>query len=82
MAFDAMPSTVVFYPAAAVFAPLSAEAQAASARLVQVAGELLQGQFLFDAWSIADTDLALMLPRLVNSGAPVPSALRDFALAQ
>lgn len=34
---------------------------------------------LFDHWSIADTDLALMLSRLIIAGDPVPSRLRDYA---
>lgn len=75
-------STVVFHPAPAAFAPLSAEAQAAAAKLLHGAGALLQGEHLFGAWSIADTDLALMLLRLIKSGAPVPPALRAYALAQ
>ena len=34
---------------------------------------------LFDAWSIADTDLAMMLWRLSRTGYPLPAKLRDFA---
>lgn len=75
-------STVVFYPPRADHAPLSPAAQAAAAKLLHIAGELLQGTWLFDAWSIADTDLALMLLRLIKSGEPVPQRLRDYAAAQ
>ncbi|WP_215410196.1 glutathione transferase [Janthinobacterium sp. JC611] len=75
-------STVVFHPPRAAPAPLSPAAQAAAAKLLQIAGELVHGEHLFGAWSIADTDLALMLLRLIKSGAPVPPALRDYALAQ
>lgn len=75
-------STVVFYPPRAEHAPLSPAAQAAAAKLLQIAGELVQGEHLFGAWSIADTDLALMLLRLIKSGEPVPPVLRDYALAQ
>lgn len=75
-------STVVFHPPRADHAPLSPAAQAAGAKLLQIAGELVQGEHLFGAWSIADTDLALMLLRLIRSGQPVPPALRAYALAQ
>jgi glutathione S-transferase len=75
-------STIVFHPPRADHAPLSPVAQAAGAKLLQIAGELVQGEHLFGAWSIADTDLALMLLRLIKSGQPVPPALRAYALAQ
>jgi len=75
-------STVVFYPPRADHAPLSPAAQAAGDKLLHIAGALLQGTSLFDAWSIADTDLALMLLRLIKSGEPVPQPLRDYAAAQ
>ena len=75
-------STVVFHPSRADHASLSPAAQAAAAKLLQIAGELVHGDYLAGAWSIADTDLALMLLRLIKSGEPVPPALRDYALAQ
>lgn len=60
-------------------APLSETAQQAAARLVQVAEHFVQGpQNIFGAWSIADTDLAVMLSRLVRNGDPVPHKLRDY----
>lgn len=37
---------------------------------------------LFDDWSIADADLALMLMRLVANGDPVPDRIRAYAGAQ
>ena len=37
---------------------------------------------LFGAWSIADTDLAMMLWRLSRTGHPLPANLRTFADAQ
>ena len=40
------------------------------------------GQNLFGEWSIADTDLALMLNRLVLNGDEVPAALVDYATFQ
>jgi glutathione S-transferase len=37
---------------------------------------------LFGAWCIADTDLAMMLQRLVKTGHKVPKRLRDYAERQ
>jgi len=37
---------------------------------------------LFDAWCIADVDLALMLNRLVLNGDAVPARLADYAKRQ
>ena len=34
---------------------------------------------LFGAWSIADTDLAMMLQRLVKTHQPLPARLKTFA---
>lgn len=60
-------------------APLSETAQAAAAKLVHVAERLVQGpQHLFGDWSIADTDLAIMLSRLVRNGDAVPAKLREY----
>ena len=62
--------------------PLTADGLAAADKLFRVAGSLLNGPHLFDHWCAADTDLALMLNRLVLSGDPVPAKLRDYAAAQ
>ncbi|MYN27784.1 glutathione transferase [Duganella levis] len=60
-------------------APLSETAQTAAAKLVHVAERLVQGpQHLFGDWSIADTDLAIMLSRLVRNGDEVPVKLREY----
>lgn len=60
-------------------APLTETAQDAAARLIHVAERFVQGpQHLFGDWSIADTDLAIMLSRLVRNGDPVPTKLRDY----
>jgi glutathione S-transferase len=37
---------------------------------------------LFDAWCIADVDLAVMLNRLVLNGDAVPARLADYAKRQ
>ena len=64
--------------------PLSAAAQAAAAKLFAAASALLPegSQTLFGAWSIADTDLALMLNRLVLGGDAVPERLVAYAREQ
>jgi glutathione S-transferase len=59
--------------------PLSETAQAAANKLVHVAERFVQGpQNMFGAWSIADTDLAIMLSRLVRNGDPVPAKLQEY----
>ncbi|WP_223548923.1 glutathione transferase [Pseudomonas sp. A-B-19] len=64
--------------------PLSDEARAATDRLFHVAGHLLEegAEHLFGDWSIADTDLAIMLNRLVANGDPVPARLAAYVRRQ
>jgi glutathione S-transferase len=64
--------------------PLSAEALAAVDRLFFVADRLLQkgADHLFGDWSIADTDLAIMLNRLVANGDQVPARLAAYVRRQ
>lgn len=64
--------------------PLTAEAQAALRKLVAATqGYLPPGRTsLFDQWSIADTDLALMLNRLRVAGDALPARLAAYAEAQ
>ena len=64
--------------------PLSKDAQAAAAKLFAAVEAVLPvgRQSLFGAWSIADTDLALMLNRLVQAGDKVPTRLAAYAQAQ
>ena len=59
-------------------------AQAAADKLIAGASAVLAhgGPNLFDAWSIVDLDLALMLNRLVGNGDPVPASLADYARRQ
>jgi glutathione S-transferase len=63
---------------------LSDEAQAAVERLLFVADHLLEegAEHLFGDWSIADTDLAIMLNRLVANGDPVPARLQAYVRRQ
>ncbi|WP_425273977.1 glutathione transferase [Paraburkholderia lacunae] len=73
---------VVFYgsPGAA----LTPAAVAAVQKLFSAADALLSGDTanLFGTWCIADTDLALMLNRLILNGDPVPTRLVDYAARQ
>jgi glutathione S-transferase len=64
--------------------PLSADAQSAVQRLYFVAGQLLKegAEHLFGDWSIADTDLAIMLNRLLANGDPMPVQLADYVRRQ
>ena len=64
--------------------PLSAGGQKAADKLFETASALLaQGnQNLFGEWCIADSDLALMLNRLVLNGDDVPPQLADYAAFQ
>jgi glutathione S-transferase len=60
---------------------LSAQGVEATQKLYAAALRLLDGRTenLFDQWSIADVDLAMMLQRLVTHGDPVPQRLADYA---
>jgi glutathione S-transferase len=76
------PTEVLFY--GQQYAPLSAAADVAAQRLFAAAGALLApgSENLFGSWCIADTDLALMLNRLVMHGDPVPERLAVYARRQ
>ena len=76
------PTTVVF--SQPIRQPLSDQAQAAAAKLFRAAAVLLDGSTsnLFGEWCIADTDLALMLNRLVLNGDEVPELLARYARQQ
>ncbi|MDI9799886.1 glutathione transferase [Citrobacter koseri] len=73
---------VVF--AAARKGPLSEAGKESVAKLVATASGLLaHGKpNLFGEWCIADTDLALMLNRLVLNGDEIPEALAEYAAFQ
>lgn len=64
--------------------PLSEIAQASARKLFTVADTLLKDNALnlFGEWCIADTDLALMLNRLVLNGDEVPRKLVTYAQHQ
>ncbi|MGE8152831.1 glutathione transferase [Pseudomonas vancouverensis] len=64
--------------------PLTDEAKAAVERLFFVAEHLLEegAEHLFGDWSIADTDLAILLNRLVANGDEVPERLAAYVRRQ
>jgi len=64
--------------------PLSEAAKAETAKLFDAADDLIKDgtENLFQNWCIADTDLALMLNRLVMNGDYVPEKLKTYALHQ
>ncbi len=64
--------------------PLTAAGQAAADKLIHAASQLVQEgrPNLFDSWSLADADLALMLNRLILNGDEVPQKLKDYAAGQ
>jgi glutathione S-transferase len=76
------PTTVIFQKPCNK--PLSEKAQPAVDKLVRAAEMLLEdyGSSLFGEWCIADTDLALMLNRLVASGDAVPEGLAAYVQNQ
>lgn len=67
-----------------VSTPLDEAGQRAAAKLIRVAEACLAdgAANLFGEWCIADTDLAVMLLRLVNNGDTVPDRLADYARRQ
>lgn len=66
------------------FGPLSPKGQRAAEKLLGAATELVHADSgpLFGAWCVADTDLAMMLQRLVKTGHPMPAKIRAYADAQ
>jgi glutathione S-transferase len=76
------PTWSIFYERAK--APLSPEAEEEVERLLRLANHLIpEGRTtLFDAWCLADTDLAVMLQRLNVNGHPLPAKVKAYAEAQ
>jgi glutathione S-transferase len=79
-------SEYVFYEHDALppFQPLSAAGQRAASKLLGAADRLIAEDSgpLFGAWCIADTDLAMMLQRLVKTNHDVAKKIRDYAERQ
>ncbi len=75
------PTEVIF--SGAKYPPLSTAARNEAGKLVRGALQLLgEKAYLFDQWSIADCDLAIMLNRLCSHGDPLPDGLRDYVALQ
>jgi glutathione S-transferase len=76
------PTTTMFYQRAAT--PLSTAGQAATDKLLRVADLLIAegATSLFGPWCIADSELALMLHRLILNGHEVPPKIQRFAEVQ
>jgi glutathione S-transferase len=64
--------------------PLSPAGERAAAKVIAAAEQLVPRDAgpLFGAWCVADTDLAMMLQRLLKTGHPVPQRIRAYAEAQ
>lgn len=64
--------------------PLSDAGLRSAKKLVEVAGRVIRAGApnLFEAWSIADAELAFALHRLLVNGDPVPRAIQSWAEAQ
>jgi glutathione S-transferase len=64
--------------------PMTDGARRQAGQLLEVAEALIgpQQDQLFDAWCIADVDLALMLMRLISQDDPVPAHLIQYARRQ
>ena len=64
--------------------PLTQAGQAAAAKLIHAADQLVQEgrPNLFDAWSLVDVDLTMILNRLILNGDEVPQKLKDYAAGQ
>ena len=79
---DERPTDVIFF--SPTDKALSDAAQLAVRMLIEATEELLPrgGEHLFGRWSIADTDLALMLYRLIANGDKVPARVEQYARAQ
>jgi glutathione S-transferase len=83
---DERSSEYVFYPHDQLPAlrPLSDEGVRAVRKLMTAAENLVPADrgSLFGAWCSADTDLAMMLQRLIKTGYDVPARIRAYADAQ
>ena len=76
------PTEVIFYKPSTI--ELTSDGKIASDKLCKVAiMSLGDGRnYLFGSWSIADTDLAIMLNRLIFNNDPVPMLLKRYAAHQ
>ena len=75
-------TNTIFYEPSRV--PLSVAGNAAAEKLIAAASAFIPDgrTSLFDTFSVADADLAMMLQRLIANGETVPAKVRAFAAAQ
>lgn len=76
------PTDVIYFSPSSI--PLSDKAKKASDKLIAAADLLIEKgkDYLFEEWCIADTDLALMLNRLIKNNDYVPEKLVRYATFQ
>jgi len=83
---DERPTWPVFYEsrANAALRTLSPEACRGAAKVIAIAEQVVpqEGGPLFGDWCVADTDLAMLLMRMVRTGERVPARIRDYAETQ
>jgi glutathione S-transferase len=84
---DERSTEYVFFPPQAVppLAPLTQAGQRAAEKVVRIASAVIPeggGPLFGGAWSVADTDLAMMLWRLWKTGYELPTKVRGFAEAE
>ena len=76
----------VFYPHGELppLVPLSPRGERAAQKLLAAAERLVPDDAgpMFGEWCVADTDLAMMLQRLVKSGHPVPKKVESYVDGQ
>lgn len=78
------PTSSIFFADQRAKTPFTKAGREAADKLLRVAGELVRDAKspIFEAFSVVDADLALMLQRLVANGEDAPPRLRDWANAQ
>lgn len=76
--------TTVFFESAPIDTPLSDAARTDADKLIAVANSLIPDNAgnLFGEWCVADTELALMLNRLIANGDNMPEKLKRYVQAQ
>jgi glutathione S-transferase len=77
-------STATMFYGQPAKSPLTDKARASAEKVIELAERLLPAgaSTLFEAWSLADADLALTLQRLALSGDQIPARLKQYAALQ
>jgi glutathione S-transferase len=76
------PTTTIWFESTLI--PLSPQAKAAAEKFVLAVERLIDEtrENIFDAWCVADVDVALMLQRLNLNGYPLAAKLKSYATRQ